>query len=201
MGSEGENETWVAQGEAKFVEMILLLAKLLTEDVKGGATKLNKALWYSEVLAVRSFGHPITDTEYQRLPWGPAPRRLLPVRERLIAQGDLELVEDDGQARVIPHREPDLTVFERGEVEIIDHMATWLRDMPAWKVSELSHWEPAWFLARDGEMIIPEMAYLRPAVVLPEIKERARQIAARRADEDQSGGHQARGPALGFVSS
>lgn len=48
------------------------------------------------------------------------------------------------------------------------------------QVSDLSHEEPAWFLPDLMETIEPELAYLRPAVLTPKVRERARQLAAER---------------------
>lgn len=169
----------MARDEAKFTEMLMYVAQLLGDDERGGATKLNKALWYAEVRCMRRYGHPITTAEYQKLPWGPAPRRLVPVREALIENGEARTVQDGDQERLIALRLPDLSLFEQEELRVIEDVVRWLRDMPAWKVSELSHGEPGWFLAEEGGTIIPEMAYLRPGVLLPEVRERARQLAAK----------------------
>jgi hypothetical protein len=74
---------------------VLYVAQRLEDDPAGGAIKLNKALYYAEFGHVRVHGGPITGADFQRLRWGPAPRRLLPLRAQLIEQGKAQLVEDD----------------------------------------------------------------------------------------------------------
>jgi antitoxin SocA-like protein len=74
----------VSYDEGKFTEMLLYVADKLRDDKAGGATKLNKVLYFAEFAHVRQHGHPITGADYQKLQHGPAPRRLLPVRQHLI---------------------------------------------------------------------------------------------------------------------
>ncbi len=80
--------------ERKFTELLLYVATRLQGDRSGGATKLNKILFFADFAHVRR-GAPITGAEYQKLEHGPAARRLRPVRDRLIANGDAELVDEE----------------------------------------------------------------------------------------------------------
>jgi hypothetical protein len=84
----------VEYNERKFAELVLYVTRGLRNDRAGGATKLNKALYFSEFAHMRARGRPITGAEYQRLERGPAPRSLVPVREALIARGDAAIVEE-----------------------------------------------------------------------------------------------------------
>lgn len=61
----------------------------------GGATKLNTVLYFAEFAQMRKYGRPITGVPYQKLPNGPAPRRLRPIRRQLVASGQAELLPDD----------------------------------------------------------------------------------------------------------
>lgn len=96
--------------EAKFAELLLLVAESLAADRFGGTTKVNKALFFAEFAHVRNTGRPITGARYQKLPHGPAPRRLLPVRAHLIETGAAALVEESvlgyEQHRLQPLRAP-----------------------------------------------------------------------------------------------
>ena len=59
--------------EAKFTEMLLYVADKLGDDRAGGATKLNKILYFAEFAHVRRHGRPISGADYFRLDQGPAP--------------------------------------------------------------------------------------------------------------------------------
>ena len=56
----------------KLKELILYVAGRLAGDRFGGATKLNKVLYFSDFAHVRMHGRPITGAEYQKLENGPA---------------------------------------------------------------------------------------------------------------------------------
>jgi hypothetical protein len=147
----------VRYDEAKFAELLVLVAGRLQTDRSGGATKLNKVLFFADFTHVRRRGRPITGAEYQKLPHGPAPRRLLPVRARLLRDGQVELVRDQFLGRevhrLVPRRPADLSVFTDDERETVDLVLSDLAGMTAAQVSELSHEEPGWRLVDEGETI------------------------------------------------
>ena len=171
--------------EQKFTEMLLYIAGKLSDDPAGGAVKLNKALHFSELVHMRLRGRPITGAEYQKLPQGPAPRRLLPIRQHLIEDG-AAVIEPSTyfgkvQYRLVPRREPDLSLFDDEEIAAIDEVVADLKGKSGAEVSAMSHREMGWFLTDDGETIEWEMAYLKPAVLTPEVREHARRLAAEHA--------------------
>jgi hypothetical protein len=65
-------ETWEPD-EKKLAELIVYVAGNIQDDATGGATKINKIVFYADFAAVRSQGYPITGVEYQKLENGPAP--------------------------------------------------------------------------------------------------------------------------------
>src|SRR5438067_8225208 len=77
--------------DRKLAELILYISQKCANDPTFGATKLNKILCYSDFVFYAYHHRGITNVEYQKLPNGPAPRRLIPVRDKLIKNGDLAL--------------------------------------------------------------------------------------------------------------
>ena len=126
----------VAYDADRFAEMVLHVAVRLQDDRAGGATKLNKILFFAEFTHLRRHKHVISGCEFQKLPHGPAPRQLLPVRRRLIESGAAELVEEDflgrPQHRLIPSRAANLDVFTDEEMQTIEDVLTQLADMTFW---------------------------------------------------------------------
>src|SRR5690606_30076970 len=115
----------------------------LREDLAGGATKLNKVLFFAEFTHLRRYHRAISGCEFQKLEHGPAPRRLVPVRNRLIARGDAELVTEDflgrRQQRLVPMRAVRTDAFSDDELRTIDDVLDQLAGMTAQQVSALSH--------------------------------------------------------------
>lgn len=154
----------VAYDESKFAELLLHVAARLRDDRTGGSTKLNKILFFVEFTHLRRHHRVVSGGEFQKLPHGPAPRRLLPVRRQLVDQGAAQLVEEDflgrPQHRLVPQRPADLTLFAAEELQTIEDVLAQLAGMTGTQVSELSHQEPGWRLTEVGETIPFSTAFL-----------------------------------------
>jgi len=176
--------------DEKLAELILYVAERIQGDRTAGATKLNKYLYFADFSAVRKLGHPITGAEYQRLQHGPAPRRLPPVRDRLVRNGDarrerrpdaLGYVHDD----LISERKPRTELFSTEELAVVDEVIETLREMSATQLSELSHREAGWQLVDEGETIPYELAFvLAPdqADITPAIRSEGERLLSEYAD-------------------
>jgi hypothetical protein len=175
-------DPWAEPNEAKLAELILYVAGEIRDDPTGGATKINKILYFAEFAHVRSKGEPITGVVYQKLPRGPAPRRLRPIRDQLIRDGAAKLQVDEyfGRElhRIVPLRQPDMSGFSDSERRSVDEVIEALRGKTADEVSELSHKDMAWQLVEDGEDIPFPTAYLvREPVVTDASRRHVRELA------------------------
>jgi hypothetical protein len=185
MIEDNVEDTWTPD-ENKLAELIVYVAKRIENDPTGGATKINKILFYSDFAAVRSQGSPITGVEYQKLENGPAPRRLLPIRQQLIDDGAVRRVEDEyfGKTvhRLLPLREANVEVFNAGELRIVDQVLEALWGLTATQVSERSHEEKGWQMVEVGETIPYSSAFLSPRFQPSESKrEHAAELSRRLA--------------------
>jgi hypothetical protein len=150
-------------GDALLKELILYISQKCADDPTFGATKLNKLLFYSDFFSYYRYGEPIAGIEYQRLPNGPAPKQLVPVRDEMIGDGDLAMQKitffDKKQHRCIPLRDPDLDKFKGRDIALIDELIKTLWGKTATEVSELSH-QRAWRIAKDKESIPYQSIFL-----------------------------------------
>jgi uncharacterized phage-associated protein len=144
--------------EHKFKELILYIATQCKEDVFYGAVKLNKVLFFSDFLAHERLGQPITGAEYMAIEHGPAPRRLLPIREEMLEEGDIVVEQRAHQTRILAAREPDLKQFSPEELAIVDYVVLSLRNIAAEEVSDLTHQLPGWRAARARSLETGENA-------------------------------------------
>lgn len=153
-------------------ELILYLSDLCKGDDAFGATKLNKLLFYADFVAYRQLGKPITGQPYQHLGWGPAPRRLIPVKDQLIAEGALaeRMVNtyDHVQKRPVPLRDPDISMFSAEEVDLVHQMVKLFEKKNATQISEESHLFVGWDLTENGDAIPYETALLNNHLVITE---------------------------------
>ena len=122
--------------ERKLAELILYISQKCAQDSDFGATKLNKILYFSDFSAYENWGESITNCEYQNLRGGPAPRRLLLVRDQLKSDGHLVvqpvyLPSGVVQHRTVNLREPDLTDFKTREIALVDNVIDRLSGLSA----------------------------------------------------------------------
>jgi len=150
-------------GNKRVRELILYISRKCDEDPTFGATKLNKILFYSDFWSYFRFGEPIAGLEYQRLPNGPAPKQLLPVREEMERAGDVAVQKatffNKQQHRCVPLRDPDLQEFKGRDIALIDELIDELWGKTASEVSQLSH-QRAWRIAKDRESIPYQAIFL-----------------------------------------
>jgi len=144
--------------EKKLAELILYISEKCANDPTFGAVKLNKILCFSDFLFYAYNDRGITNVEYQKLPNGPAPRRLIPIRDGLIKNRDLamqEVVLKSGltQKRTVNLRRPNLEIFSGSEIAMVDRVIESMHDVTADLASELSHNLVGWLVAEDGETI------------------------------------------------
>lgn len=154
----------VEPNEAKFEELVLYIAGQSVTDPDFGMTKLNKILFNADFTAYGRLGEPMTGVEYQKLKNGPAPRRLLPVLDKLRREGaaTVTYVNRMGytQKRVQAFREADLSMFSGEEIAIVDGSIAIMEGMSAVRVSDLSHKYVGWQVVETGETIPYETVFV-----------------------------------------
>jgi hypothetical protein len=173
-------QKWI-ENEARYRELVLYICQKCATDPKFGATKLNKILYFSDFLAYATLGEPVTGFEYQRLPNGPAPRRMLPMRDDMEKRRDLgfQIVSLRGghtQHRAVNLRAPDLGVFTAAQIALVDRVIEELWDLDAGAVSELSHRMMGWKLADLNETIPYETVFISGEPLTEVDVQRAREL-------------------------
>jgi len=137
----------------KLRELILYLALESEGDEHFGAIKLNKLLFYIDFESYRRFGKSVTGQVYQALPFGPAPRAVVPTLNSMEEKGEIairmEPLYGHTQKRPLALRHPALRLFSQEEVALAAHVLSRFWDMSATQVSELSHEFLGWSLAEN----------------------------------------------------
>lgn len=170
------------ENEEKFRELILYISQQCASDPTFGATKLNKILYFADFLSYAARGESITGLAYQKLPNGPAPKRLLPIREKMIDErilGIQEIVLQSGhvQKRTVNLRPPKTAIFTGDEIAVVDTVIAALKNLKAEGVSELSHRMVGWKVARDNEEIPYGTIFLSDEPLSEVENERGRELA------------------------
>ncbi|MBN2176672.1 MAG: SocA family protein [Demequinaceae bacterium] len=168
--------------ETKFAELMLYVAKKMECSPSYGATILNKVLFYSDFRHYEVYGSSITGAEYRRREFGPAPHKLLPVRDGLVESGRAALATKSAgpnghqQVRLEAVGEPDLSRFTGTEIAVVDEVIEWLWDQTAVSASNRSHEFLGWQLVEPNDPIPYQMVFLRKTPVTDSDRETARHV-------------------------
>lgn len=174
------------ESDAKLKELILYISEKCASQSKYGAVKLNKILYFSDFLYFAVYGSPITGVEYQKLEHGPAPKRLVPLREELIQDGSLaiqniQLISGGTMKKPVNLRRADLSLFSASEIAVVDQVIEAVRGATADRISELSHRKVGWKVARDREVIPYSTIFLSDEPLTDSETARGRELAERAA--------------------
>lgn len=156
-----------AESDKRLGELILLICQKSAGDDNFGAVKLNKLLFYSDFFAYARWAESITGADYWNLSEGPAPRRLVQVRQQLIKAKALAIQHVDlplglVQQRPIQLRRPDRSLFNNAQLDLIDEVIAENRNLTAKQISDKSHREWGWKLTKEKEKIELDTIFLSP---------------------------------------
>ena len=164
---------------SRLKEMILYISNKCKTNETYGKTKLNKILYFSDFKSFHRRGVPITGTTYQKLAHGPAPVAMCPVQEELTSMGHLVCkptpYQNKMQHRLIALRKPDLSIFSRADLDIVDEVIKELWNLNADDTSKKSH-GIAYRLCDEGVRIPYEASFLAEPHSKAKISNRARDL-------------------------
>lgn len=174
-------EVTMSESDRKLGELLLYVSKQLADEPSAGSTKVNKLLYFAEQTHLRTSGRPITGADYQRLEHGPAPRRLIPVRDHLVEAGDASIDEEvvlgRVQHRLVAQRPARLDLFDEAELASVDEVLDRLGSRSGRQLTDLSHEDPGWLMVDDGDTIPLEAAFIDPDARSRRAAHRARELS------------------------
>ena len=151
--------------EEKLKQLILYVSRKCANQLGFGSTKLNKILYFSDFLVYANTGEPLTGVDYQRLQYGPAPRRMKPVLDELQESSQMAMQETLIAGRYTRKKPvnlvaPDLSLFSAEEIAVVDEVIENLEELTASDTSQVSHDWGGWQYARDGDIIPYESVFI-----------------------------------------
>lgn len=173
-----------ASSYSKIKELILYISARNAINPKFGKVKLNKILFYSDLMAYFDEGKSITNEDYIKLPFGPVPKNMKDILANMIRDNDISMTcikwaIDREQHRVSPNRESNLSQFTSNEIAIVERVTQWLWNETANEVSDRSHRFVAWKKVATGDEIPFETAFVchpNQIIITEESIQRAKQF-------------------------
>jgi hypothetical protein len=143
----------------KLEELVLHISVMSEKDGRFGSTKLNKLIWTADFKAFCQTGRTITGATYQKEKYGPVPKAMPIVLERLKTEGRLSLKPTRfgfwTGARPVAEAgaRPDLTAFSQQELATVDKVIAESFGKTGTDMSTESHKLLAYKVAKIGETI------------------------------------------------
>ena len=126
-----------------------------------GLTKLWKLIYFIDARAVRELGEAVTASEFIKYEHGPVPSRGERHLKHLVKCGEVtttpRVVGGKTLNEVKATRKPNLTVFPKEELKLIEAVCKELGRKTAKVLSDISHQEPAWHYAEMMHKLSPEL--------------------------------------------
>jgi uncharacterized phage-associated protein len=140
---------------------------------KLGATKLNKVLWYADVIFYRLHGHAITGEEvYEKRQYGPVPKNINAVLRSLQAAGKikerLSLTPVGSRREFVWLESPAIDKFSAEEIDVLrDVMQQVCDGHSAASISELTH-DALWDETEIGQDMSVGAGAVLPGEITPD---------------------------------
>jgi len=135
-------------------EAILFVCTTCREEDRLGAVKLNKILYYSDMVSFAKTGKSITGATYVKRERGPVPKEVVEAINNLKRTHRLETREvsifDKTRREFDALDEPKFSVFQHEDLKLINDMIGFVCGYNASEISDISH-TVVWEVADMGE--------------------------------------------------
>ena len=160
----------------KLREVLLYVLEKVGAKPNVGETVLYKLLYFIDFDYYEKTGQSITGLTYLRNHYGQTPARdFMAIVEGMKQNGELDVVETayfkHNQKKYLPRISTGLAELKASELKHIDETLARLGDKTATELSELSHYDTPWRVAKQGEPIDYRFVFYRndlTAVTEPE---------------------------------
>lgn len=156
----------MAVNKEKYKQVILYLCSKLGGALKG-KKKLAKLLYFVDFDFFEKNQKPITGDIYKALPMGPFPTKLEEITTEMKKKKEIEIEniierEDYGPTEIYKCiAKPDLSVFEKDEIKMIDRVILKYGNLTGRQLEDLTHAEAPYIGTELKKEIPYELAFYR----------------------------------------
>jgi len=152
----------------KFKEVLLYILSKIGGRPNVGETVIYKLLYFIDFDFYEKFEEQLIGATYIKNHFGPTPVEFKTIVDDMIKNGEIVKVEtsyfDHMQKKYLPVRDPDLTKLKDArELQHIDEVIARLGEKNAKELSEYSHGDTPWIIAKDNQPINYEAVFYRGA--------------------------------------
>ncbi|NQV19171.1 MAG: DUF4065 domain-containing protein [Armatimonadetes bacterium] len=148
----------------KFKEVLLYILNKIGSKPNIGETVLYKILYFIDFDYYEKYEEQLIGATYQKNNYGPTPKEFIKI-VKMMEGKDLRKIKDEyfkyPRTKYLPLRQPDLSILNANEIQLIDNVLNKLSDMNASQISEYSHNDIPWLTTEDGKIIEYESVFYR----------------------------------------
>lgn len=149
----------------KFKQVLLYILGKVGAKPNVGETVLYKLLYFIDFNYYEKYEEQLIGATYIKNHHGPTPIEFHSIINEMIECGEIEVVKSKYfqhlQKKYLPHKEPDLSLFNANEIRVIDDVLQKLSGMNASTISEYSHLDVPWMVTPEREKIDYESVFYR----------------------------------------
>jgi len=149
----------------KFKEVLIYILGKVGAKPNVGETVLYKLLYFIDFNYYEKYEEQLIGATYIKNHHGPTPIEFQAIVNEMIENKEIEVVKSKYfqhlQKKYLPHREPDLSIFNANEIKLIDDVLQKLAGMNASTISEYSHQDVPWIVTPERQKIDYESVFYR----------------------------------------
>lgn len=150
---------------SKFKEVLLYILNKVGSKSNVGESVIYKLLYFIDFNYYEKYEEQLIGATYIKNNYGPTPKEFIKIVKEMEGKEELSKVESQyfqyPQTKYLPLREPDLSILNARELQMIDSVLERLSDKNATEISEYSHNDVPWLTTEDGKVIEYESVFYR----------------------------------------
>jgi transcriptional regulator with XRE-family HTH domain len=148
----------------KFKEVLLYILNRVGSKPNVGETVIYKLLYFIDFDYYEKYEEQLIGATYIKNNYGPTPKEFIKIVNEM-ERKEISRVESKffpyPQKKYLPLREPELSILNARELQMIDSVLERLSNKNAKEMSEYSHNDVPWLTTEDGQIIEYESVFYR----------------------------------------
>jgi len=165
IGESRERIVMPHENVKKFKEVLLYILEKVGNKPNVGMTVIYKLLYFIDFDYYEKYETQLIGAKYMKNTHGPTPISFAKIVESMKLNKEIDEIESQyfqyDQKKFLPLRLADLSVLNGQEKDMIDNVLNRLSDKSATEISNYSHLDMPWLVAKDKEVLDYETVFYR----------------------------------------
>jgi uncharacterized phage-associated protein len=145
----------------KLSEMVHYIISKCSSNPNFGKTVLYKLLYFSDFNHYKKNNKSITNEDYRKIEFGPAPVHIAIILDKLEKEKKIETKQFPQNTKYKLLEAPKLSKLSKEEISTIDKVIKKLGAFSATQISNLSHKDNPYLVSKDKEIIDYDLVFYR----------------------------------------